>query len=45
MVCRGHAKEIVGLLNVNCIYLRGRRGRDRMVVRCTTTYAISAYHH
>jgi hypothetical protein len=21
MVCRGHAKEIVGLLNVNCIYL------------------------
>jgi len=22
-----------------------RRGRDRMVVRFTTTYAISAYHH
>ena len=22
----------------------GRRGRDRMVVRFTTTYAISAYH-
>jgi len=27
------------------IYLRGRRGRDRMVVGFTTTYAISAYHH
>jgi hypothetical protein len=25
--------------------LRGRRGRDRMVVGFTTTYAISAYHH
>ena len=25
--------------------LRGRRGRDRMVVWFTTTYAISAYHH
>ena len=24
---------------------RGRRGRDRMVVRFTTTCAISAYHH
>ena len=23
----------------------GRRGRDRMVVDFTTTYAISAYHH
>ena len=23
----------------------GRRGRDRMVVRLTPTYAISAYHH
>jgi hypothetical protein len=23
----------------------GRRGRDRMVVRFTTSYAISAYHH
>jgi hypothetical protein len=22
-----------------------RRGRDRMVVGCKTTYAISAYHH
>ena len=25
--------------------VRGRRGRDRMVVGFTTTYAISAYHH
>ena len=31
-----------------CQYLvsvGGRRGRDRMVVGFTTTYAISAYHH
>jgi hypothetical protein len=27
------------------IYIRGRRGRDRMVVGFTTTYAISANHH
>ena len=26
-------------------YFRGLRGRDRMVVEFTTTYAISAYHH
>jgi hypothetical protein len=26
-------------------HMRGRRGRDRMVVGFTTTYAISAYHH
>jgi hypothetical protein len=25
--------------------LRGRRGRDRMVVGVTNTYAVSAYHH
>jgi hypothetical protein len=24
---------------------RGRRGRNRMVVGFTTTYAIKAYHH
>ena len=24
---------------------RGRRGRDRMIIGFTTTYAISAYHH
>jgi hypothetical protein len=27
------------------IYSMGCRGRDRMVVGFTTTYAISAYHH
>jgi hypothetical protein len=27
------------------IILEGRRGCDRMVVRFTTTHAISAYHH
>jgi hypothetical protein len=27
------------------IIIRGRHGRDRMVVRFTTTYAIKAYHH
>jgi len=26
-------------------WLWGRRGRDRMVVEFTTTYAINAYHH
>ena len=25
--------------------IRGRRGRERMVVGFSTTYAISAYHH
>jgi len=25
--------------------MRGHRGRDRMVVGFTTTYAISTYHH
>jgi len=25
--------------------MRGRRGRDRMVVGFTTTFAINAYHH
>jgi NO-binding membrane sensor protein with MHYT domain len=27
------------------IETQDRRGRDRMVVALTTTYAISAYHH
>ena len=30
---------------VSLLPLRGRRGRDRMVVGSTTTYAISADHH
>jgi hypothetical protein len=29
----------------NLIKIGGSRGRDRMVVGFTTTYAISAYHH
>jgi len=29
--------------SIICIFTR--RGRDRMVVGFTTTYAISAYHH
>jgi hypothetical protein len=31
-------------LYIYTILTRGRRGRNRMVVRCTTTYTISAYH-
>ena len=27
------------------LHIGGRRGRDRMLVRSSTTYAISAYHH
>jgi hypothetical protein len=34
--------KCVKLFHLCC---RGRRGRDRMVVGFTTTYAISAYHH
>jgi hypothetical protein len=31
---------------IHCLYcIKGRRGRNRMVVCFTTTYAISAYHH
>jgi len=33
------------LFLVTCNYGRGRRGRDRMVVGFTTTYANSAYHY
>ena len=29
----------------NLMFTLGRRGRDRMVVGFTTTYAISAYHY
>jgi len=29
----------------NRIYIRCRRGRDRIVVGFTATYAISAYYH
>jgi hypothetical protein len=39
--------ELVSTMNKIQILLneRGRRGRDRMVVGCIGTYAISAYHH
>jgi septal ring factor EnvC (AmiA/AmiB activator) len=33
------------LLSLISIMCRGRRGRDRMVVGFTTTYAISVNHH
>jgi hypothetical protein len=33
-------------IGVICPFIvRGRHGRDRMVVGFITTYAISAYHH
>jgi len=41
--------DFVGLfiviVMVRHIWFGGHRGRDRMVVGFTTTYAISAYHH
>ena len=33
------------ILPIITISVRGHRGRDRMVVGFTTTYAISVYHH
>jgi hypothetical protein len=33
------------VLKVSNYYIKGRRGRDRMVLGFTTTYAISASHH
>jgi hypothetical protein len=34
------------IIHFNNLYLlKGRRGRDRVVVGFTTTYVISAYHH
>jgi len=32
------------LIIVSLLFLRGRRGRDRMAVEFSTTCAISAYH-
>ena len=37
--------SVVCYYNSNMLETRGRRGRDRMVVGYTTTYAISSYHH
>ena len=49
---RNYTREIFVLLYCNIIFLNiqnqslgGRRGRDRMVVGFTTTYAIGACHH
>ena len=33
------------MLQVKAHSVGGLRGRDRMVVGFTTTYAVSAYHH
>jgi hypothetical protein len=32
-------------LMISDFFVRGRCGRDRMIVGFTTAYAISAYHH
>jgi hypothetical protein len=37
--------EYILTVHVISYILRGRRGRDRMVVGFTASYAISAYHH
>jgi hypothetical protein len=44
--CIGH-KHYNNVLIVKCNIhtLRGRRGRDRIVVGFTATYGIIAYHH
>ena len=39
-----NSENVKSVYNVN-VFLRGRRGRDRMVVGFTTTCAISTYHH
>ena len=36
---------IIVVVVSNTYFTWGWRGRDRMVVGFTTTYAISAYHH
>ena len=42
-----HWKQLFEKLQVltSFHYCGGRRGRDRMILGYTTTYAISAYHH
>jgi len=40
---RGHTADVLDVSWSKVSW--GRRGRDRMVVGFTTTYAISAYHH
>jgi hypothetical protein len=36
---------VVVTILFDCSHIRGRRGRDRMVVGFTNTFAICAYHH
>jgi hypothetical protein len=38
-------KPQLGFFKSTLIFKRGCRGRDRIVVGFTTTYAINAYHH
>ena len=33
------------IVDSSTVLIRGRRGRDRMVVGCSTTYAIGGYHY
>jgi len=44
-MCTFACRSIRTLLIASYKFFGGRRGRDRMVVGSTTTYAISAYHH
>ena len=37
-------QHLIEKYSVIFVQMRGRRGRDRMVVGVTTTYAVSAYH-
>ena len=45
--CQAEGVYIMHLFNAGNYYMsgRGRRGRDRMVVRFTIACAISDYHH
>jgi hypothetical protein len=43
--CMGLFIVIARCFCMQYILMRGRRGRVRMVVGFTTTYAISAYNH
>jgi hypothetical protein len=36
--------QCLPIIKTSTLHKEGRRGRDRMVLRFTTTYAISAYH-
>ena len=45
-ICNIYIVLLFMFLFSDCFFTRkGRRARDRMVVRFTTTYAISAYPH